>query len=307
MVPLLHGSWMEVRTLAVGIVGQRMGPKGPEVHAQDVSYFSRLCRADDFIEWATLPLQQRGTERAETVVAVSDGAGWLQELITAHRPDAVRILDFPHAAGYLSQAAHAAFGAGSREAAVWLDVWLPKLKSTTPEEVLAAIRALPMPTAEAVTIRTTVLAYLRPRIEHLRYARFQALGYPIGSGMVESGNKLVVEARLKGAGMHWEQANVNPMVALRGVLCSGRWESSWPRIWQELRRQARERRRQGRVRRRAARAEQAAPEPDVAPHTTKRLPPEPKRVVDGRPTEAHCWKQGYDQRLLARALARAKS
>jgi hypothetical protein len=146
MVPLLHGTWAEVRTLTIGIVGKQPGPKGVEVHAHDISYFARLCCADDFIDWAALSLQQRGTEQARTVVTVSDGAAWLQELTTAHCPDAVRILDFPHAAGYLSQAAQAAFGAGSREAAVWVDEWLPTLKTKTPEEVIAAIRALPTPT-----------------------------------------------------------------------------------------------------------------------------------------------------------------
>ena len=33
MVPLLHGTWAEARTLAIGIVGQRAGPAGPAVHA----------------------------------------------------------------------------------------------------------------------------------------------------------------------------------------------------------------------------------------------------------------------------------
>jgi hypothetical protein len=307
MVPLLHGVWAEVRTLALGTVEQRMGPAGPEVHARDVSYFSRLCRADDFIDWAALPLHQRGTEHAQTVVAVSDGAGWLQELISAHRPDAVRILDFPHAAEYLSRAAQAAFGAGSREAAVWLDVWLPKLKTTTPEEVLEAIRQLPMLSPGAITTRSSVLAYLRHRTEQLRYASFQKQGYPIGSGMVESGNKLVVEARMKGAGMHWQRRNVTPMVALRGVLCSGRWTDAWPRIWQELTRQVTERRRAGRVRRQTARAAQAAcPTASPAPRT-KRLPPDPPQMVDGRPTAAHCWKRPYDPRRATQAAARAKS
>jgi len=132
-----------------------------------------------------------------------DGASWLQELIDEQCPAAVRILDFPHAVGYLSQAAHAAFGAGSREATVWLDEWAPKLKTEEPEEVLAAIRALSAPSAEAATVRRRALRYLCPRLEQLRYAAFGAQGYPIGSGIVESAGKLVVEARLKGSGMHW--------------------------------------------------------------------------------------------------------
>jgi hypothetical protein len=301
MVPLRHGCWTEVRTLALGVVGLRWGPNGLEVHADDVSYFSRLCSAAHFLDWAALPLHQRGTDRVQTVVAVTDGAEWLQDLISGHRPDAIRILDFPHAAEYLSRVAQAAFGTGSREAAVWLDAWLPTLKKETPEVVLEAIRALPMPNPEAVEIRTTVLGYLGRRIEQIRYARFQQLGYPIGSGMVESGNKLVVEARMKGAGMHWARANVTPMVALRGVLCSGRWPEAWGTIWKELVRRVAKRRREGRLRRQAARAEQAMARAEPAPAPlVKRLPPEPPMVADGRPTEHHYWKR------LARAAA-AKS
>jgi len=70
---------------------------------------------------------------------------------------------------------------------------------------------------------------LKKRKAQLQYPRFQAQGWPIGSGIVESGNKLVVEARLKGAGMHWAEAHVNPMLAIRNILCSGRWKEEWPK------------------------------------------------------------------------------
>lgn len=206
----------------------------------------------------------------------------------------------------MSQVAQAAFGLGSREAAVWLDACLPKLKATTPEAVIAAIRRLPMPTAEAIETRTRVLSYLWARIDQVRYAHFQSLGYPLGSGMVESGNKLVAEPRMKGAGMHWARTNVTPMVALRGVLCSGRWTVAWPRIWQHLVRQVDQRRREGRLPRQATRTAQPPPTPAPSPPMCKRLPPHPKRVVDGRPTEEHYWKRGYEHRR-ARAVAGAKS
>ena len=35
----------------------------------------------------------------------------------------------------------------------------------------------------------------------------------IGSGATESANKVVVEARLKGPGMHWASFHLNPMLA----------------------------------------------------------------------------------------------
>ena len=61
----------------------------------------------------------------------------------------------------------------------------------------------------------------------MQYPRFQQQGWPIGSGMVESANKNVVEARLKGTGMHWERRNVNPMLALRNAVCNARWQEMW--------------------------------------------------------------------------------
>jgi hypothetical protein len=49
----------------------------------------------------------------------------------------------------------------------------------------------------------------------MQYPAYQRQGWPLGSGMVGSANKLLVQARLKGAGMHWEPAHVNPLLALR--------------------------------------------------------------------------------------------
>ena len=86
------------------------------------------------------------------------------------------------------------------------------------------------------------LAYLEKRQTQLQYPIFQAQGWPIGSGIVESGNKLVVEVRLKGSGMHWADANVNPMLALRNILCSDRWKEEWPKIETRLRQQVSRRR-----------------------------------------------------------------
>jgi len=64
----------------------------------------------------------------------------------------------------------------------------------------------------------------------MQYPVCLAQGWPIGSGAVESGNKIVVEARLKGAGMHWAHNNVNPMVALPNALCSDCWAEARAQI-----------------------------------------------------------------------------
>ena len=286
MVPLVGGQWTEVRTIAIGALEVEEG----RAHAHDLTYFSRRCLADQFIRQATLPTYERGTRGAETVVAVMDGAPWLQELIDEQCPAAVRIIDFAHAVSYLSGAAQAAFGAGSREAAVWLDEWVPVLKRGEPEAVLAAIRALPAAGGEAATAKGTAIRYLGSRTEQLRYATFVAAGYPIGSGIVESAGKLVVEARMKGSGMHWSPQQITPLLALRGRLCSGQWTQTWTGIWQEWRAQVVQRGREAQRRRQAERVRTWAAE-TPAPLESSPKPERLKTIVNGKPTDDHPWKK----------------
>lgn len=285
MVPLVGGGWTEVRTLAIGTITERNG----EPHAEALSYYSRRCTADVFIRQTALPTHERGIRTAGTVIAVSDGAGWIQELVDEHRPDAVRIIDFPHAVGYLRDAANAVFGAGSREAAVWLDTWVPTLKKQSPEEVLAALKNLPTPSGEAIKAKRAALGYLKPRLERIRYAEFQKHGYPIGSGIVESAGKLVVEARLKGSGMHWKDGNLNPMLALRSRLCSGRWTETWTGIYGAWR-ASRRRDRDAAWRERCAAKAATRPSPTTATDSTPPKRQRAKMVVDGKPTPKHPWK-----------------
>ena len=56
---------------------------------------------------------------------------------------------------------------------------------------------------------------------------FRRAGWPIGFGMVESANTLVVEARLKGTGMRLKRTTVHPMLALRNRVCNERWQETW--------------------------------------------------------------------------------
>jgi hypothetical protein len=71
------------------------------------------------------------------------------------------------------------------------------------------------------------LTYLQKREAHMQYPTYQQAGWPIGSGSVESANKVVVEARLKGAGMRWGRQNVNPMLVLRNAVCNRHWNQTW--------------------------------------------------------------------------------
>lgn len=248
MVPLVHKEWAEVKTLALGSIEEPVLEGGEwAVHAKGMSYFSRLSGHQSFARLATVETHRRGTERAGKVCAVVDGAEWQQKFIDLHRPDAVRILDWCHGAEYLAKAGQAALGAGTAAASEWLGVQLHELKHGDPGQLLCNLRELCKELeaaggsdTEAVRVVQGSLEYLEKRQAQIRYAEFQAMGYPIGSGAVESANKLVVEARLKGSGMHWAREHVNPMVALRTIVCSDRWEETWPQISQKIREKAKE-------------------------------------------------------------------
>ena len=64
----------------------------------------------------------------------------------------------------------------------------------------------------------------------MQYPTYQAAGWPIGSGSVESANKGVVEARLKGAGMRWSRYHVNSMLVLRNAVCNRQWKQTWTAV-----------------------------------------------------------------------------
>ncbi len=292
MISLVGKQWAEVKTLALGRV---VRAADGAARTTDLTYFSRRAEHTAFRRLALVETYRRGVGTALVVGAVMDGADWLQKLIDFHRPDAIRILDFPHAVEYLARASHEAHGVGTAATSEWLGTQAHALKHDGPAPVLAALRALP-----PGEHRDTALGYLEPRLAQLQYPTFRAAGYPVGSGIVESANKVVVQDRLKGSGMHWAPASVDPMLALRTVVCADRWDEAWPPICARLRADARARSRQLRAARQVARA---ASQPPVTPtqtpvppapaSPTSPAPPAPKTIVDGRPTKAHPWNRRF--------------
>jgi hypothetical protein len=311
MVPLVGGAWAEVKTLAIGEVGApAWDARAREWVAPTtgLSYFSRLADAATFARLATVETHRRGTEAAGVVCAVADGADWVQGVADYHRPDAVRILDFPHAVEHLATAAQATFGAGSEAARAWLTAQAHTLKHDAPGRVLAALQALPSATATdpvaAAAARDATLGYLTARWAQIQYAAFRAAGYPIGSGAVESANKLVVEARLKGGGMRWARGNVDPMVALRTVACADRWGEAWPQVAARRRAAAAGRRQARRHARRPPPAPAPpAPQPAVPPRRRSTAIPALPPPRSGRP---HPWRRPYStaQRIRQATAAR---
>lgn len=319
MVPLQHGEWAEVKTLVVGEVLPAVMERGEVVvHTQKPSYFSRLASAERFQHLTLAELHRRGLEHCPQVAAVTDGAEWEQGFIDYHCPHAVRVLDFPHAGQRIGQIGQVCFGETSPETSQWTGDRLHQLKHQGPDTLLVELSQLQQQHPHSEVIAEN-LAYLEKRRLQMQYPQFQAQGWPIGSGMVESANKLVVEARLKGAGMHWKRAHVDPMLALRNIICSDRWTQEWPLIAEQLRRENRQHRRELHQKHCAAKITVAEPVPvtpigeaEPEPETTTEAfldqsPTPPKKSNGpGRPTAAHPWKHSPIGRNLYKPVTPAK-
>lgn len=316
MIPLRHGEWAEVKTLVIGEVPPAVLEKGEKVvHARRLSYFSRLTDAEQFGRLSLVEMYRRGVEHAQEVAAVMDGAEWEQGYTDYHCPQAERILDFAHAGQRIGQVGQALWGEGTPQTRQWTAERLHQLKHQGPDAILSELSQLKEEHPDMNIIHEN-LAYLQKRQTHMRYPQFQQQGWPIGSGMVESGNKLVVEARMKGAGMHWQRDNVNPMLALRNIVCSDRWREDWPLIAQQLRQQTQERRNQNREKRYLAKS---PPSPVISeiPCTEQSQKPIAKtpKPAHGKPTSSgskkpapnHPWRHSPIGRALYQPSKNAKN
>jgi len=318
MVPLQHGEWGEVKTLAVGEVPPPVMECGElVVHTQKLSYFSRLATAERFQHLTLVEMHGRGVEHCQQVGAVTDGAEWEQGFLDYHHPQAVRILDFPHAGQRIGEIGQVCFGENNPETSQWISERLHQLKYQGPDNLLMELNQLHQQHPQSEVIAENLL-YLEKRRLQMQYPQFQAQGWPIGSGMVESANKLVVEARLKGAGMHWKRENVDPMLALRNIICSDRWSEEWPLIAQQLRREVKQRSQALRQRHRLTKApspepvplspiQEAMPEPETTEPSLDEQLTQPKRSYGpGRPAANHPWKHSPIGRLLYQPTTSAK-
>lgn len=341
LIQMVTGEWKEVKTLVVGVVTPGTNREGEaEVKTTALSYFSRMSEAETFQQETVGELFRRGMEKAGVVCLVSDGAEWIQHWMDYHRPDAVRILDFPHAMEYVSKGGSAAHDrlpvppqeqemSASQQAKrqrehfeQWLSQQARALKAGEVESVLAELERLQalmqaQGQLEAVASLETSLHYLRERRAMMDYARFQAQGYPIGSGSVESANKLVVQSRMKQAGMRWEPRHVDAMLAMRNLVCNERWEEGWMSIREQWHQQELAQRALRTVRPPTSCSSPSLPPPPAfsfpEPASSEPSPPplvppkhqpshpssEPTDRPSARPSPAHPWRRPFLPRRSA--------
>lgn len=159
--------------------------------------------------------------------AVGDGADWIRrQSREVFREQGTFLCDFYHVSEYLGAAALTC--AGSR-AQPWRRTQQKRLRRGDLQKVILALEPhlerANTPEEEAPV--RNAHRYLTNRTECLDYPRAIALALPIGSGMIESGHRHVLHARLKKAGTAWLQDNADQMAHLRVLRANRQWNSFW--------------------------------------------------------------------------------
>jgi len=218
--------WREPKLLAICVVG----PDGKVSRQFEPIYDGTLGDADAVFDMLVGYLRALGAHQAARLVLVGDGAHWiwnraeqLRKQLGLPASRMTQIIDWYHAVEHL----HSLSAVPARWSAKQRKQWVVKAKKllwagqTAP--LVQSIDQLAVGRrAKAVKEHRDYFADNGPRMQ---YQTFKEAGLPIGSGIIESAVRRIVNMRLKAPGKFWDYDHAEQMLLLRSYLKSGRWHS----------------------------------------------------------------------------------
>ena len=171
--------------------------------------------------------RQAGWGLNSRIHAVGDAADWIRlQSREVFGTQGHFLCDYFHVSEYLGAAAPRCRPAQPDQ---WRHTQQKRLKRGDVMKVIEALEkhleAEGTPEAEA-PVRNGH-RYLSHRLDCLDYPRALALGLPIGSGMIESGHRHVLQARLKKAGAAWLPDHADQIAHLRVLRANHQWLALW--------------------------------------------------------------------------------
>jgi len=164
--------------------------------------------------------------RAKRLFWVSDAAEWIDKGIAKQLPTAKRIIDIWHACEHVHEASRGVYPDSESKARAWARQYCADLEDHGGKKLWRRLRHAKYkepPRQEAVD---ALRAYLLKNADRLDYPTYKAKGWPISSGAMESFCKQLGQ-RLKGPGMRWSIAHLNPMAALVSLWANEEWDTHW--------------------------------------------------------------------------------
>jgi hypothetical protein len=209
-----HG-WREAK-VAVVARGESIIPDKAVIEPR---YVAVLGNQDEFRTALKAALDAERSDDVMRIVWLGDGARENWTLAEELCPFAIQILDFIHAVQNAMVCGKTLLGEGDPGLAGWEERIRQLINAKSPD---AAIRELLdcmdfCSTDEQFAALDTLVRYYRSNDKRMRYTEFRDAGLPIGSGIVESAHKHVLQARMKQAGQRWSVLRGRRMVELRAL------------------------------------------------------------------------------------------
>lgn len=225
MVNIRGEGWREMKVGAVFDVEMRL-ERNPQTHELDEMahgvnghYTALLGTKEAFTPalWALAVEQNLPTAKDRAVVA--DGAAWIWNVAEDVCPDGRQIVDWFHAVQHLDEAAHALYPAESDhpKRTQWLATHKAHLYMGRIHLIIAALHKRGHP---------QLGGYFERHRRRMQYLEFREEGFPIGSGVIESGVKQFKQ-RLTGPGMRWNANNASRMLVIRAAVLGHDFDALW--------------------------------------------------------------------------------
>jgi hypothetical protein len=210
-------NWHEVK-LATGF-----DPRGIE----GTFYLAGREDAESFGVRLWNQLQLRNLDAGAFRLVLGDGASWIWNLVEMHLPAVPQLLDFYHAAEHLYQTAGAVWS--SSTAKNWCQRRLDQLQQGQIENFFAALKWLARrhSSEDPEVSPGRLLQYFEDNRKRLDYRWALQHRLPIGSGVVESAARHIVQQRLKQSGMRWSDTGAQAILNLRTLHRNGEFEQYW--------------------------------------------------------------------------------
>lgn len=225
--------WREVKVAILARLGKvrtRAGQLRPRLYHHRVA--AVLGDIDDLSARMWLESLKQGLKEAPQVVWLSDGARGLWRLFDERfQPYAIGVLDFYHATQNVWSGLKGWLDGRTTRCQDWFTDARHRLRHGQADDVLDDIKtasALPGLPASAQQALTKLYNYLDKHRDHIQYDKLKEMGFPIGSGLVESTCKWLIQQRFKGVGMRWSEDGFNHLLHLRLAWVNGRFDSFFP-------------------------------------------------------------------------------
>jgi len=218
MIHIREEGWKEFKVGLVSDFERQWQNDKPSVRLLNSHYTATLGDVETFSPTLWKLAVEQHVPYAGCLVAVCDGAQWIWRLVNDLFPVCTQILDWYHARQNLSQLVHDCFPDDKLLAQQSYQQLSDNLFRGQITDIIDFGQAHQQPTS-----------YFENQQRRMQYQLFQAQGFPIGSGGIESGVKQYKQ-RLAGAGMRWSRHGAQRLIVIRSAILSDTFADLWKEV-----------------------------------------------------------------------------